>query len=394
MTTTTTPSLQQELRYRQDYWTEYVRMSGFLQDMGSTPMSIIHTAMEAVTSGKTVKYPLVSRLKNAGVYGNAKIGGSEEALNKHEWLVSVEYRRNAVELSKREEHFDYAKARDKVAPLLKEWSMQQLRNNIIDGLRMVAPGKVFGTAMVPGDGSTTINATGSSTDLNTWLTANGDWTNAAGNGTKARVLFGNAKANTTYVSTVPQFTTSLANVTSSMKLTRSAIMTMKRIAKQTDPHIRPIRIEDGDGREYFKMYCGSEAFRDLKMDASIILDNQTARAREGNGMDRNPLFQDGDLIVDGVIVKEIPEIPVIEGAGASGINVAPVFLCGAQAIGVAWGQYPRFTQKKETDYDFFEGIGIEEAIGVGKFQRNMTSPSSIVIDNGIVTNFVAGVSDG
>lgn len=394
MTTTTTPSLQQELRYRQDYWTEYVRMSGFLQDMGSTPMSIIHTAMEAVASGQTVKYPLVSRLKNAGVYGNAKLAGNEEALNKHEWKVGIEYRRNGIELSKREEHFDYAKVRDKAAPLLKEWSMQQLRYNIIDALCMVAPGKVFGTALVPGDGTTTVNATGSSSDLNTWLSANGDWTNAAGNKTKARVLFGSTKSNTAYVSTTAQFTTSLANVTSSMKLTRSAIMTMKRVAKKCDPHIRPIRIEDGDGREYFKLYCGSEAFRDLKLDPSIILDNQTARAREGNGMDRNPLFQDGDLIVDGVVVKEIPEIGVLSGAGASSIDVAPVFLCGAQAVGVAWGQYPRFTEKKETDFDFFTGIGIEEALGVGKFQRNITSPSSIVIDNGVVTNFVAGVSDG
>jgi hypothetical protein len=103
-------------------------------------------------------------------------------------------------------------------------------------------------------------------------------------------------------------------------------------------------------------------------------------------VDSNPLFQSGDLIYDGVIIREIPEIPVISGAGASSIDVAPAFLCGAQAVGLAWGQEPTATRKVEDDYGFAPGVGIEEARGVEKMRFNDK-------DHGMVTGYFASVAD-
>ena len=66
------------------------------------------------------------------------------------------------------------------------------------------------------------------------------------------------------------------------------------MAKLADPHIRPFKIDDG--REFFVMFIGSRAMRDLTQDATMINANRDARARESGGMNSNPLFQDGDLI--------------------------------------------------------------------------------------------------
>ena len=47
-----------------------------------------------------------------------------------------------------------------------------------------------------------------------------------------------------------------------------------------------------------------------------------------------------------------------------------MFLCGRNAVALAWGQMPRPTERKEDDYSFLIGRGIEAVYGVGKvFKR-------------------------
>jgi hypothetical protein len=200
------------------------------------------------------------------------------------------------------------------------------------------------------------------------------------------VLFGAVNSN--YNAT---FATALATIDNTTdKLTAAAVGVMKRIAKTADPHIRPIRSSAEDGREYYILFTGSKPFRDLKADSTIVANLRDARAREGTGMEKNPLFQDGDLIHDGVIIREIPEFTTITNTNSVACGLA--VLCGAQAVGVAWGQEPRFTAKKEDDYDFFSGIGIEELIGVNKVMRKH-GVAGTYKDHGIVTGFFAAVND-
>lgn len=373
MATTTTPSDLQEIRYRREYWREYVRESGFAPYMGNNPMVPIHTCYEMTSGGKSLTIPLVGRLASQGVEGNTRLSGSEESLGKHTHSITVQFTRHAVELSKQDEHYDASNAREAVRPLLKEWSTSMLRDRIIDAMGSTsfsgAANTTFWTPLVSGR-----NTTSTSTQNNTWVAANSD-----------RVLFGKLASN--YSAT---FATAIGNIDNTDdKLTAAMVSVAKRIAKTADPHIRPIRTSAEDGREYYIMFCPSLPFRDLKADSTIISNLRDARAREGNGMERNPLFQDGDLIHDGVIIREIPEIPVFSNGT---INCGASFLCGAQAVGVAWGQEPKFTAKKEDDYEFFSGIGIEELIGVNKIMRKHGVAGTFK-DHGIVTVFSAAVAD-
>lgn len=373
MTTTTTPADLQEVRYRREYWREYVRESGFLPYMGNNPMAAIHTCYEMTSGGKSLTIPLVGRLLSAGVEGNTRLSGAEESLGKHTHSITVQFSRHAVELSKQDEHYDASNAREAVRPLLKEWSTSRLRDRVIDALGSVAfSGAQNSTFWTPLDSGR--NAVAGSTALNTWRAANTD-----------RVLFGKLISNN-----ATDFATSIATVDNTDdKLTAAAIGVMKRLAKTADPHIRPIRTNTEEGREYYICFANSQCFRDLKGDSTIIANNRDARAREGDGMNKNPLFQDGDLIHDGVIIREIPEIPVFSNGS---INVSCAFLCGAQAVGVAWGQEPRFTMKKEDDYEFFTGVGIEELIGVNKVMRKH-GVAGTYKDHGMVTGFFAAVGD-
>src|SRR5262245_23806668 len=106
MTTTTTPSDLQEIRYRREYWREYVRESGYSAYMGNDAMKPIHTCYEMTSGGKTLTIPLVGRLQSAGVEGNTRLSGAEESLGKHTHGVTVQFSRHAVELSKQDEHYD------------------------------------------------------------------------------------------------------------------------------------------------------------------------------------------------------------------------------------------------------------------------------------------------
>lgn len=389
MTTTTTPTDLQEIKYRRQYYREYVRESGFKNYMGAAaegPTSLIHTAYELSENGKTLTIPLVSRLKNGGVRGNTRLSGQEEKLGKHSHSVTVQYARHAIEFSKQDEKYDASNARDAARPLLKEWSSSLLRDRIIDGLCSVtfsgAQSKVFTGISTPNDSLD--NVVASAAESNTWMAANSD-----------RVLVGALKSN--YSAT---FATAMANVDSTNdKFTTAFVSLMKRIAKtagsgtSVGSALRPVRDQySQDGREYYVIFAGSQPFRDLTQDTAMIAANRDARAREGRGMDDNPLFQSGDLIWDGCIIREIPEIPVLSAVGASSIDVAPVFLCGAQALCAAWGQEPVFTAKKEDDYGFFTGVGVEEMIGVNKVMRK-DGVAGTFTDNGIVTGFVSGVAD-
>jgi hypothetical protein len=122
--------------------------------------------------------------------------------------------------------------------------------------------------------------------------------------------------------------------------------------------------------------------RDLRSDSTMQAANRDAMERGKN----NPLFTPGDLLWDGVIIREVPEIGVIEDVGASTIDVAANFLCGAQAVGLAYAQRstPIFD---EFDYGNLKGTGVKCIRGVEKlmFQSG--------VQHGVVTVYSAAVAD-
>lgn len=374
---------------------EFVRSSRFAKFMGRDPQSIIVAKYELQTeAGKTINIPLITRLKNKGVGGSTALRGREEQLGNYNCPITIDYDRNGVVVPKSEQFKTEIDLLNEARPLLRQWGGEALRTDLIYAFMSVIPtgntttvyaeitedltnggyeivsGYTAGSTFDRYEGITWTSATEANKDA--WLAANSD-----------RVLFGAARSNISG----NDHSVALATLdTTADKLSTTIAGLAKRMAANANPHITPFQIEDDEAREFYVMFCGPRSFRDLKNDTAMINANRDARAREGNGVDKNPLFQAGDLIYDGIIFREVPEIPHITNAGASGTtDVEPNFLCGQQAAGVAWGQMP--TGRTEVnDYGFRPGVAIEELRGVKKLAFNGKQ-------RGVVTVYTAAGAD-
>ncbi len=354
---------------------EYIRRSGFEPYMGSSEDDIIHVKTDLETNGYTIRIPLMGRLQGAGVTGNATLSGQEEKADQYYQDIAWEFYRHAMITTKKEQEKHALDLVGQFRPALRNWAAEIHKYQIIDCLHTMSDGTKFSAA--------------DATKRNTWLTNNTD-----------RVLFGATQANA--VSGVHATALALVDNTSD-KLTTPTASLARLMARTANPHIRPYKTEDG--REFYVMFCHPLAFRDLKTDSAMIQANRDARARD---VSNNPIFQDGDLIYDGIIFREIPEFyqpragdtataPNSETTfnNTTPIQVCANFLCGAQAIGKVMKQAPLPTVKSETDYGYIKGVGIEMAHNYSKLRwNNAGTPNNAVTakDVGIVTVYTAAVA--
>lgn len=348
-----------------DYFQEYVRESGFRGYMGRSASSIIVTKYELQNeAGKTINIPLITRLTGTGVTGSTVLDGNEEDLGNYNCPISIDWRRNGVRVPKSTSYLTEIDLLNAGRDMLKQWEAEKLRDDVITAM-----------ASVVTTGSTTVNlADSSAANRNAYAAANQD-----------RLLFGKLVSN--YSAT---FATALGNIdTTDDKCTAASMSLAKRLAKAADPHIRPFK--SSVGQEYFVAFHGSRTFRDLKADSTMTQANRDARPRD---VANNPLFQDGDLIYDGILHREVPEIDDIvstgtyslDAQGAASADVRPVFVCGQQAVGIAWGQMPTPRTDTTKDYQFRPGVAIEELLGVKKMAFNG-------VQHGMVTAFFAAAAD-
>lgn len=350
------------------YFPEYVRASGYKPYMSADPNSIINVKYEMESeAGKTINIPLITRLKNSGVTGSGILQGNEETLGNFNCAVSIDWRRNAVVVPKSTSFRTEMDLLQAARTMLKVWESEKLRDDITNAMLSVELGVNFSASLAAAK--------------NTWCLNNAD-----------RVLFGIVKSNNTFT-----MSTSLANVdTPTDKMSTTVAELAKRMAKIADPHIRPFKTDSG--REFFVLFMGSRNFRDVKLDTNMIGANRDARPREGSSMDDNPLFQDGDLLKDGIIYREVPEIDALatanglDGSGAAAADVRPSFLCGAQALAVAWGQEPTPRTDRLNDYEFRPGVAIEELLGVRKMFF-ASGAAGVTVQHGMVTIFTAAAAD-
>jgi hypothetical protein len=344
-------------RWRRNYFREYTRASRFAPYMGRGNDNIIVTMYELQTeAGKTIIVPFVGRLTGSGVSGSQVLEGNEEDLGSGSMPVTVDFRRNAVLVPKSEQFKTDIDLLDAARPALRDWEAELLRSDII---------REFG-AITEADGDSIPYASATEAEKDTWLGLNTD-----------RILFGKDLSNTSGT----DHSASLANIdTTNDKANYAWVLKMKRIAK--DAKITPYQSDQAAGQEWFVLFTGSRTFRDLEADSTIIQIDREARER---GTGKNPLFQGGDLLVRGVIIREEPEIPVLAGVGASSSDVEPAYLAGAGAIAIAWGQMPQ-TKTRLADYDFRKGVGIEELLGVKKIHEDGVQRS-------VVTGYVSATAD-
>jgi Protein of unknown function (DUF4043) len=383
------------IRFTQQINREFSRENMFSPYMSEGLNAIIRIRNELKQGGEDMNIPLVSRLQGAGV-ATGTLVGNEEKIDNYGMRLRMEWARNAVVTTKAESQKDSADIFGEAKPLLSDWGKELQRDEIIAAM-MALP-----TETLPSS-SSGVRVNGIQYDLAT-ATQRGQWQSDNAD----RVLFGAATTNRVAAAVATDHANSLLNVdTTADKLIATSVSLMKRIAMNANPRIRPYKTDDG--YEYYVLFAGTNTFRDLKISLETI--NKDARPREGNGVSKNPIFQDGDQIYDGVIVRCVPEISSFVGttanpgpwggassgnlllAGAASARVEPVFLCGQQAVAFGWGQMAKPTFRKEDDYGFITGVGIEMAYGVGKMFKKHPMTGTALKQWGIVTGFFASSSD-
>jgi hypothetical protein len=144
---------------------------------------------------------------------------------------------------------------------------------------------------------------------------------------------------------------------------------------------------DGEG-EWYVMFANSYAFRDLKKNLQTVYQYAETRGKS------NPLFTDGDLVWDGVIIREIPEIGVYADVGAGGTaDVGPCYLVGAQALAFGWAQRPT-TRTEGRDYGALNGVAIQQIRGLAKTQFGKgAADQDDLVDHGVVTVYASAEAD-
>lgn len=347
------------------FFKEYLEANRFRAVMGTSPNNVIQLKTDLTTKkGDSVTYALVNRLASAGITGSNTLEGNEEAMDTRSFKLTVNKIRNAVRVAEVDEQFSALSLREAAKEVLMDWIMENMRDAII-----TAMGSINGVAF----------ASATQAQRDAWLDDNYD-----------RVLFGETLSNTdpTGGTVAYDMSDSFLNIASTETFGAAELQLMKRIAQTASPKIRPIRTTDDE--RWYIAYTDSRCFRDLKADSVITAAQREAWTR---GKD-NPLFSGGDIIFDGVIVKEISDIESCGLLGGSSAAVSPVYLCGAQAIGLAWAK--KTTSKTETfDYGDKVGVAVEEIRGIGKmrFGSHATVDTNDLKDHGIVTGFFAAAAD-
>lgn len=380
MATTVVQNNNKLIKFRKEIMREFIRENPLSPYMGTGMTAIIRIINDLKQGGEQINVPLIVRLKNTGK-ASGTLRGNEEAVDNYGFRCWIDWARNAITVKKSEQQKSSIDLWGQNKPLLSDWGKEKQIFETVDALYAL-PSEAAPAGLNSDDGQR-VNGilfdAATAAQRNTWITDNAD-----------RFLFGNSGANLV----AGNFAASCANVTNVMTLSAAIITRIKRAARKANPRITPYRTEKG--REYYLFLVGQEQFRDCQNDATIITANTQARAREGDGMKNNPLFQDGDLLYNGVIIREHVELslrlPVFYAtAGSGGVQIAPGFFMGRSAMAWCWGQTPQATFLKEDDYQFIRGTGIEMAYGIAKIAKK--NPTNNLKEWGIFTWFGAAIAD-
>jgi N4-gp56 family major capsid protein len=347
-----------------EFFMEYMQDNAFTRYMGTKENAIIQVKEDLKTKkGNKIAFALVNRLRQDPILGSSMLEGNEEALVSRSHEVTINQRRNGVLVPDFEDQKSAIDLREAARAALKDWTMEDTRDLIIEALASVCTSAGVNVAY----------ASATEAEKDAWLVDNAD-----------RVLFGAVKSN----NSSNDHSASLANVDGTTdKFLPAALKVMKRMALTASPKIRPITVEGG--KRFFVAFAHPYCFRDFNNDDAIKLTQRDTIIR----MQNIKLFEGGDAEIDGIIVHEVDDIPVLDGVGAAAIDVAPVFLCGAQALGMAWGKRWQ-TKTKLFDYDDKYGVAVRAWMDVDKlFFGSGAGDTTDPKQNGVVTGYFACVAD-
>lgn len=350
-------------QFNNEAFKQYVSRLVLAKYMGTGSEAMVHIAEDLNKGpGDAVTMSLMSALTGAGVTGESAMEGSEEAMTAYGHRIVLQQYKNAARLagslSARRPGFDI---KAEMRPALVSWLAQK-----VETLAFTKLGDCDGVAY----------ASATEAQKDAWLVSNTD-----------RVLYGAAVANQTLTggTVTCDSSASLLNVDATADICQPSQITLaKRMAQLASPKIRPIKLEGGE--EVYVMFVHPYCARDIK-GSSDWKDAQKYAMERGQG---NPIFTGALGMYDSVIVVESEKIPLISGVGASSINVAQNFLCGAQALVMAHGAYDGGSKvvitEKLFDYDDSPGVQIKSTFALEKALFNSKQ-------NGVVTVWSAAVAD-
>jgi N4-gp56 family major capsid protein len=303
--------------------------------------------------GDSVTYALVNRLTNAAITGVSTLEGNEEDLTSRSFRVYVDKRRNAVRVPEMAEQRSAIGLRAAAKPVLLDWAQEDTRDQYIAALQSIN-GVAFGSS--------------SAAQRDAWLVDNLD-----------RVVFGaGVGSGTDHSADLAQLDTT-NDLFTNVNLDR---MIMK--AKTCTPRVRPMR-DAGNGKRYYVALANPYAFADLRnsLDTEIL-------ALTNVEMQASKLFEGGDLMWNGVIIKECDNIPIYANLGNGGTTeVTPVFMLGAQALAHAVCKRWR-TVTEEFDYNDKHGVAVDSIMGIRKMIFGSGSGDTDDLkDHGVVTGYFA-----
>lgn len=354
MADTTVPAALQPTVWDDEFYKEYIQIPDFDSVMGKTQSAVIQVKNQPGKGmGDNITIELINKLTNDATTGSSVLEGNEEDITQRSHNITINKRRNAVRIPEMEEIRTAIDLRNAGRSILMDWSKEDTRDLIIAQM-----GSLNGTLF--GARTATIG--------DAWLVDNAD-----------RVLFGAAAAGYTDLSS----DIALLDTTSD-RFNTTALDAMRLKAVTANPKIRPVK-DPGSGKRFFIAYANPHAFQDLRnsLDTEVY-------ATSVIGAEANKLFQGGDILWNNVLVKEVDDIPVYANLGDSGTTeVTPVYLCGAQALGIAWGRTWK-SITKEFDYGDKYGIAVDGIYGVSKLRFGSgATDTDDQKDNGIVTGFFA-----
>ena len=341
-------------QWEDSFFREYLHDGGFKPLMGTGETSVIQVKEDLTKkSGDSITIALVNRLTNNPVTGTSTLEGNEEDLASRSMRIYVDKRRNAVRVPEMAEQTSAISLREASRPVLLDWAMEDTRDLIIEAL-----GSLNGTAF--------ISRTAAIADA--WLVDNLD-----------RVHFGAGVGSGTDLSA------DLAQLDTTNDLfNATALDAMILKAKTCSPKIRPMR-DGGNGKRYYVAFAGPHAFKNLRdsIDTEVLANTVVE-------MQASKLFEGGDILWNGCIVKEVDNMPIYENLGNGGTaEVTPVYLCGAQALAIAYAK--RWKSVTEVfDYGDKHGVAVESIMGVRKVIFGTGSGDTDDLkDHGVVTGFFA-----
>lgn len=366
----------------------YVRQGRFGPYTGPSENAIFQTNENI----RKKSIPLIGKLSGTGVRGSAQLVGNEEPLSNYSFIFEPTYLRHGVLIDNEENEKSEFDLFSEARPQLMNWLMETKRDQMIQALGAIEAGGTYynygGTAASGATGSSAASAS----NMDTWNTNNQD-----------RILYGAAKSNLT----AGDHTTSLGTIdTTNDKLDTAVLELLKRMAQDCDPLIRPVMINDDE--PWYVYFTGKYGMRDLRNDSAMQQALREGWQRAKAPKD-NPLFSGGDLVWDGIIVKEVPDIDkFIDNASGSGLwdgvwganatgdslktsgnsssRVGVGFLCGAQAVCFGRGKNAAFARRKEDDYGHQNGVGISAKHDIKKIFYNNKQ-------HGMITHFHSAALD-